>query len=115
MTKTLYVGNLATETSEDRLREVFSADGRVVETVELATYAKKRRTLKPAKSRGFGFIQMGSEEEAAAALSALHGTEIDGRTIKVGEAIRERNPEPPSNGSTLLYYYFALLQYTESA
>ncbi len=80
MTKTLYVGNLAPEISEDRLRELFAADGREVQAVKLKTYART------GKSRGFGFVEMASEEDAAAALLALNGTEVDGRELKVGEA-----------------------------
>ena len=84
MTKTLYVGNLGHEISADRLREVFGADGREVQDVKLATYSKS------GKSRGFGFVEMASEEDAAAALLALHGANVDGRELKVGEALHEK-------------------------
>ena len=90
MTKTLYVGNLAPETTEDRLRDLFATDDREVISVKLAVYSKK------GKSRGFGFVELGSEEDAAAALLALQGTNVDGREIKLGEAVREKRGAPTS-------------------
>ena len=91
MTKTLYVGNLSPDVSEDRLRELFSGDGREVESVKLATYARN------GKSRGFGFVDMASEEQAAAALTALQGADVSGRELKIGEARRDKNAPPPSS------------------
>ena len=87
MTKTLYVGNLAPETTEDRLRDLFSAHGREVASVTLATYSKT------GKSRGFGFVEMTSEEDAEATLAAMRGTSVDGRELKLGEATNVRKSE----------------------
>ncbi len=92
MTKTLYVGNLGHEISADRLREVFGADGREVQDVKLATYSKS------GKSRGFGFVEMASEEDAAAALLALNGTDVEGRALKVGAAAREKGATAAKSG-----------------
>ena len=88
MSKTLYVGNLPPEATADRLRELFATDGREVKGVKLATYSKT------GKSRGFGFVEMTSEEHASAAKTALQGTVIEGREIKIGEA-KDKKVERP--------------------
>ena len=80
--KRLYVGGLPYEVNDDRLREVFLAHG----NVESASVITDRYS---GESRGFGFVEMGTEEEAAAAVAALNDTEMDGRRITVAEA-RER-------------------------
>ena len=92
MTKTLYVGNLAREISEDRLRDLFAGDGRAVEAVKLKVDGKT------GKSRGFGFVEMASEEDAAAALLALNGTDVEGRALKVGAAKREKGATAAKSG-----------------
>jgi len=92
MTKTLYVGNLAHKISEDRLRDLFAGDGRGVETVKLKIDGKT------GKSRGFGFVEMASEEDAAAALLALNDTEVEGRVLKVGKAAREKGATTAKSG-----------------
>jgi RNA recognition motif-containing protein len=79
----LYVGNLPKSYTEDQLRDLFAADGREVETVTI------RMRAKTGKSRGFGFIKMGSEDHAIAAVGALNETDLEGRTIKVREAFRD--------------------------
>ena len=89
MPKTLYVGNLAPETDETKLREHFSQNGREVANVTLSIYRKT------GKSRGFGFVEMADEETAEAALSALAGSQLDGREIKVGEATGIKSSERP--------------------
>ena len=76
----LYVGNLSYDTTEDSLRAAFAADNRDVTEVALIT---DRDTGRP---RGFGFVTMGSADAARAAMEALDGTDLDGRTIKVNEA-----------------------------
>ena len=83
----IYVGNLSFSTTEQGLRELFEADGRKVNEVAIVT---DRATGQP---RGFAFVQMGSPSEAEAAISALNGKEVDGRTLKVNEA-RERTGGP---------------------
>lgn len=80
--KRLYVGGLPYEITDDRLREVFLAHG----NVEAAQVITDRYS---GESRGFGFVEMGTEEEAAASVAALNDTELDGRRITVAEA-RER-------------------------
>ena len=80
--KRLYVGGLPYEVNDDRLREVFLAHG----NVESASVITDRYS---GESRGFGFVEMGTEEEAAAAVAGLNDTEMDGRRITVAEA-RER-------------------------
>lgn len=80
--KRLYVGGLPYEITDDRLREVFLAHG----NVESASVITDRYS---GESRGFGFVEMGTGEEAAAAVAALNDTEMDGRRITVAEA-RER-------------------------
>ncbi len=80
MGKRLYVGNLSYDTTDDSLRAAFSEDGRTVTEVQVMT---DRDTGRP---RGFGFVEMGSEEDAQAAIQALDGSSIDGRNVKVNEA-----------------------------
>ena len=75
----IYVGNLTYETTEEELQEAFSAHGQV----ESATIITDRYT---GRSKGFGFIEMPSNEEAQAAIEALNGKEIQGRALTVNEA-----------------------------
>ena len=83
MGKRLYVGNLNYDTSADTLRSAFEEGGRTVTDVFIMT---DRETGRP---RGFGFVEMGSDDEAQAAIEAMHGADVDGRTLTVNEA-RER-------------------------
>lgn len=80
MGKRLYVGNLSYDTDDSSLRAAFSEDGRSVTDVHVML---DRDTGQP---RGFGFVEMGSESDAQAAIQALDGTNLDGRNIKVNEA-----------------------------
>jgi RNA recognition motif-containing protein len=75
----LYVGNLSYETTEAELRELFSAHG-TVESVNLITEGGSGR------SKGFGFVEFRDDQEANAAIAALNGTELRGRTINVNQA-----------------------------
>ena len=86
----LYVGNLSYETSEASIRTAFGAHGEVA-SVNLIT---DRDSGRP---KGFGFVEMSSPEEAQAARSALDGTQIDGRSIKVDTA-KEMAPRAPRSG-----------------
>ena len=79
MSMKLYVGNLAFQTTGDDLQGLFSQVG-TVESVSLVT---ERDT---GRSRGFGFVEMGSRAEGEAAISKFHGTEISGRNLTVNEA-----------------------------
>lgn len=76
----LYVGNLSWNTTEDTLRAAFAGEGRGVKDVALMM---DRDTGRP---RGFAFIEMNSKADADAAIRALDGSDLDGRTIKVNEA-----------------------------
>jgi RNA recognition motif-containing protein len=75
----LFVGGLSYSTSTDSLREAFAAVG----TVESATIVTDRDT---GRSRGFGFVEMATNEDADQAVSRLNGSSLDGRTIKVEKA-----------------------------
>lgn len=76
MAHKLFIGGLAFSTSNDRLREVFTQAG----NVESATVVTDRDT---GQSRGFGFVEMASAEEAAKAVDKFNGQQVDGRTVKV--------------------------------
>ncbi|MCL2608730.1 MAG: RNA-binding protein [Treponema sp.] len=80
MAKKLYVGNLSYNTTEDRLRNSFAAYGNVVS-------AKVITDRDTGNSKGFGFVEMGSDEEADAAINGMNGTELDSRQIRVNEAM----------------------------
>ena len=80
----LYVGNLPFSTDESQLRSLFEQNERQVEEVKLIS---DRETGRP---RGFGFIEMGSSEDADKAIQELNGYELDGRQLTVNEA-RERS------------------------
>jgi RNA recognition motif-containing protein len=75
----LYVGNLSFRTTSDELREAFSSVG----TVESASVIEDRET---GRSRGFGFVEMATPEEAAAAIEAFNGKDFGGRNLTVNEA-----------------------------
>jgi RNA recognition motif-containing protein len=79
MGKKLYVGNMSYDMDSSALQELFSAHG----TVQSAEIISDRET---GRSKGFGFVEMGSDEEAAAAISALNGQEHGGRALTVNEA-----------------------------
>ena len=87
----LYVGNLSYETSEASIRTAFEAHGEVA-SVNLIT---DRGTGRP---KGFGFVEMGSADEAQKAKDALDGTQMDGRSLKV-DAAKEQTPRAPRSGS----------------
>jgi RNA recognition motif-containing protein len=75
----LYVGGLPYSITEGQLQEIFSAHG----TVESANVISDKFT---GKSRGFGFVEMGSSAEGQRAIESLNGTQLDGRTLTVNEA-----------------------------
>jgi RNA recognition motif-containing protein len=79
MGKRLFVGNLSYSTAEDRLRDVFAEAGQITEVKMMYD----RDTGRP---RGFAFVEMASDAEAAKAIEALNGRELDGRTLTVNEA-----------------------------
>ena len=79
MGKRLYVGNLSYSVDSSALQEMFAAHG----SVTSAEVISDRMT---GRSKGFGFVEMSSDEEAAAAIAALNGQENGGRTLTVNEA-----------------------------
>jgi len=83
MSTKLYVGGLSFRTSEDDLRNLFSEVGEVVS----CHIIKDRDTQ---QSRGFGFVEMGSDEDAARAIAELNGRMLDNRALTVNEA-REKS------------------------
>jgi RNA recognition motif-containing protein len=85
----LFVGNLSDKTTEAALRTTFEADGRSVGEVALIM---DRDTGRP---KGFAFVQMGSEEDAKTAITALDGKDLSGRAMKVSVA----KDRPASNRS----------------
>lgn len=79
MGKKLYVGNLAYSVTDADLQQMFEGHG----SVQSAQVIMDRDT---GRSKGFGFVEMGSDQEAQAAIAALNGKEVDGRTLTVNEA-----------------------------
>jgi cold-inducible RNA-binding protein len=89
----LYVGNLSFETTETVLQDAFERFGAVTDTVIMIDRTTNR-------SRGFGFVTMGSASEGNAAIEALHGNDLDGRNLTVNEARpREERSERSFSGS----------------
>jgi RNA recognition motif-containing protein len=84
MSMKLYVGNLAFQTSSQELEELFAQVG----TVESASVVEDRDT---GRSRGFGFVEMSSKEEAQAAIAQFNGQEFNGRNLTVNEAKPREN------------------------
>jgi RNA recognition motif-containing protein len=79
MSKKLYVGNLNYQVTDSDLTKMFAAHG----TVQSAQVIMDRDT---GRSKGFGFVEMGSDQEAKAAITALHGQDSGGRSLTVNEA-----------------------------
>jgi RNA recognition motif-containing protein len=91
----LYVGNLAFETSSNDLQTLFGQAG----TVESVSLIEDRET---GRSRGFGFVEMSSKEEGAAAIQQFNGTEFGGRSLNVNEA-KPRENRSSGNGGQKRY------------
>lgn len=86
MGKRLFVGSLPYSTTDEQLSELFAKAG----TVESATVVKDKFS---GRSKGFGFVEMSSDDEAAKAIADLNGSDVDGRSIVVNEA-RPREERP---------------------
>ena len=86
----LYVGGLPYSVTEDQLRDIFAAHG----TVESAVVISDRMT---GRSKGFGFVEMGSQEEAQTAMDNLNQTQLEGRSLTVNEA-KPRQPRNDGGG-----------------
>ena len=87
MGKKLYVGNLSYGVSDSDLEQLFAPHG----TVQSAQVIMDRDT---GRSKGFGFVEMGSDQEAQAAITAMNGAEVEGRPLTVNEA----RPKPEGGG-----------------
>lgn len=79
MAKKLYVGGLSYNTTQDALKDAFSQAGNVESAIVITDKMSGR-------SKGFGFVEMSTEEEAQKAIEMLNGKELDGRTLTVNEA-----------------------------
>jgi RNA recognition motif-containing protein len=90
MATKLFIGSLAWATTDDSLRDLFATVGNVVSANVIMDREMNR-------SKGFGFVEMGSEEEAKAAVEQLNGKDLDGRAIVVSEA-RPREERPRTAG-----------------
>ncbi len=90
MSAKLFVGNLSFNTTENDLQDAFAAHGTVVETNLMMDRVSGR-------PRGFGFVTMGSPEEAQRAIEAMNGKEVDGRALTVNIA-RPREERPGGGG-----------------
>jgi len=93
MNTKLFVGNLSFNTTENDLHDAFAAHGNVVE----ANLMVDRMSGRP---RGFGFVTMGTPEEAQKAIDALNGSSLDGRniTVNIARPKEERAPGGPGGG-----------------
>lgn len=76
----LYVGNLSFETTDDGLHQLFSTNGFKVDS------ARVIRDMDTGRSRGFGFVELGSGEDSARAITQLNGFTLEGRALQVNEA-----------------------------
>jgi cold-inducible RNA-binding protein len=90
MSNKLYVGNLSYSVRDEHLQQQFSAFG----TVQSAKVMMERDT---GRSKGFGFVEMGSADEAQAAINGLHGQSLEGRALTVNIA-RPPEPRAPRSG-----------------
>ena len=81
----LYVGNLKYSVNVDQLRDLFTAHGEVKDCTVI-------------EGKGFGFVEMSSADEAEAAMTALNGSDFDGRTLRIDEARPRRDRDDRSRG-----------------
>lgn len=88
MGKRLFVGNLSWDSTEESIRAAFEQGGGTVSDVHIMTDRETGR------SRGFGFVEMSTEEEAQAAVQEMDGADLDGRPLRVNEA----QPRQPRQG-----------------
>ena len=97
MNKKLYVGGLSYSVTDSQLQQLFATHG----TVESAKVLMDRETD---RSRGFGFVEMGTQEEAEKAIASLNGTQHEGRSLTVNfSKPREERPARSGGGSRNSY------------
>jgi len=84
----LYVGNLSFEVTDESLQQAFSGKGFQVAS------ARVIRDRESGRSRGFGFVELGAEEDSGRAISELNGHDLEGRQLQVNEAL----PQAPRDG-----------------
>src|SRR5579864_7004848 len=89
--KNVFVGNMSFEATESGLRSVFEPFGEITR-IQLITDRDTGR------ARGFGFVEMSNDDEAAKAIAALNGTQMDGRALSVNEAKPKAPRSGPGNG-----------------
>ena len=87
----LYVGNLSFNTTDDELAQIFAEHGQV----QRASIVTDRDT---GRSRGFGFVEMGNDQEAQSAIQALNGAMVEGRSLTVNLARPRENDRPRRGG-----------------
>src|SRR5438045_5937569 len=92
MGRKIYVGNLSYNVTSSDLEQLFTAHGQVQSAEVISDRATGR-------SKGFGFVEMGSDEEVQAAIAALNGTEHDGRNLTVNEA-KPKEDRPRGGGGS---------------
>jgi len=91
MSTKLFVGSLSYSVNDDQLKDAFAAAGTVVS-------AKVIIDRETGRSKGFGFVEMSTDDEAKAAIDMLNGKEIEGRAVAVSEARPQENRERRSFG-----------------
>ena len=89
MKNCLYVGNLPRECTEDELRDWAAGEGRTIGKVTI------KRDRRSGRSRGFGFVELATEEEVTTAIEALRDQSIGERNVKLGRAQREAWQDTP--------------------
>ena len=94
MSTKLYVGGLPYSVTEQQLNDLFAQQGSV-------TSAKVITDKYTGQSRGFGFVEMSTPEEAKKAISALNGTQLDGRSLTVNEAKPQESRQSPTLSRTM--------------
>lgn len=80
MAKNIYVGNISFKTTEDELKDFFAQYGEI-------TRVKIVKDRETGRSQGYGFVEMADDAAAEGAISALNGKELDGRALRVNEAL----------------------------
>src|SRR5512138_3677346 len=97
MSKKIYVGNMSYDTTSESLRALFATYGEV-------TSVKPITDNMTGRSKGFAFVEMENDAEAQAAITGLNGREVDGRSLKVNEAMNKSQTGFAPNGYSKRHY-----------